>query len=109
MPDPECGTDTTCSDQQRKLDILDQHILKWFHQPDLEAFRIALAVAHTNSYPDTDPVWLFIVGPSGCGKSALYIQALKAFEHTHVIGDLTVNTFLSGKSKKNSFLTNCGK
>lgn len=91
----------------RWLDLT-RFVSEWFYQPDLEALRIALAVGRAHAYAGVDPVWLFVVGPSGCGKTALFIRGLEGLDRAIIMGDLTPNTFISGKAKGKSFLASCG-
>lgn len=76
------------------------HLKQWFYQPDIEALEIVLAVAASH-YSDGDPTWLFIVGPPATGKTSGAIQALRYVPQVYLVGDLTPQTFLSGKAKRN--------
>jgi hypothetical protein len=78
--------------------------LRWFHEPDLGAYKLTLAVAHTRTYKSA-PVWLFLIGPSGTGKTALHCNSLLGLERAFVLGSLTPRTFLSCKRGGRGLLT----
>jgi hypothetical protein len=71
----------------------------WFYQPDIEALEVTLAVAASHFQP-SEPTWLFVVGPPATGKTSVNIQVLRTSPSAYLIGDLTPQTFLSGKRKK---------
>lgn len=77
---------------------LTSHLKQWFYKPDIEALEITLAVAASH-YAPGDPTWLFLVAPPATGKTSAGIQVLKTADKAYVVGDLTPNTFLSGKTK----------
>lgn len=68
---------------------------------DLDALRIALAVAISHS-SNSDPVWLFVIGPPASGKTSVVIRALEAARGARIIGNLTQNTLLSGRPSNGS-------
>lgn len=88
---------------------LQSHINEWYHDLDFEAFRIALATIVSHKFLQEEPVWTFLIGPAGTGKTVT-IHALSDLPNTHVLGDLTPQTFLSGfnKGKKYSLLHQVG-
>ena len=106
----EAEAEVLSSVYDKKFFELQSFLEHEFYQPDLEAFRIALATVISHYFLETDPVWLFIVGSSGSAKTALAITALSALPNTHVISDLTSSTFLSGYgSGKKGLLHYIGK
>jgi hypothetical protein len=46
-----------------------------------------------------DPLWAFVVGPSGSSKTEL-VNPLTTLEFVRPLDQLTTNTFLSGKQRK---------
>jgi hypothetical protein len=84
--------------QQQRWEALIAHINKWFFEPDIEAFALALAVAKSHSFTGEGekPVWLFVIGPPGTGKTALVIEALSAFSKTTIMSKISDKAFLSG-------------
>ena len=87
---------------------LENQLNDWFHEPDTEALRLALAVAVSHYFKSDDPVWLMILGPPGTGKTSVTITALSALEEAQMLDDLTPTTLLSGYKKGNSFLHQIG-
>ena len=53
-----------------------QHILRWYHSPDLEAIRVCSAVALSHYALKEKATWIFVLGPSGTGKTDLCIKSL---------------------------------
>lgn len=106
--------------QEQRWAALVAHIKKWFRDPDIEAFELALSVAfsHYIGGKEEKPVWLHVIGPSGSGKTALVIEALSILSKTTVMSKITDKAFLSGfrpggrapkdKSKAYSFLDRIG-
>lgn len=80
------------------LEQLKAHLSQWFYQPDLEALEVTLSVAASH-YTIADPIWLFVVGPPATGKTSANIQSITLADKAYVMGDLTPQTFLSGKKK----------
>ena len=80
------------------FDQLTSHLKQWFYQPDIEAVEIVFAVAASH-YVAGDPTWLFLIAPPATGKTSAGIQALKTCPKAYIVGDLTPQTFLSGKRK----------
>jgi hypothetical protein len=92
-------------------DALCSFTQQWFYEPDMQAVATVLAALAAHYELEADPTWLFVVGPAGSGKTALCIYPCAALANTHVMGDITPRTFLSGyKGQKNaSFLTEMGQ
>ncbi len=85
---------------QTAFDTLKAHLNQWYYHPDMEAVEIAMATVASH-YTKADPVWLFVIGPPATGKTAVVIQSLRLANDAHIVGDLTPNTLLSGKTGKN--------
>jgi hypothetical protein len=81
-----------------RWNALESHIGKWYHDFDYEAFRASLAALACHNFLSESPVWMFIIGPSGTGKTVT-ISALSSLDNTHIMGDLTAQTFLSAYNK----------
>ena len=81
---------------------------RWFYQPDMQALQIALAAARAHFYAQCLAVWLMVVGPSASGKTTLVIDALQTLPLAREVGELTPQTFLSGKMKAPSLLLEGG-
>lgn len=64
--------------------------------PDIGAAEIALAAVVSHYHKGADPVWLFVLGPSSGDKGSIIMNSILAQENTHLMGDLTPKTFLSG-------------
>lgn len=99
------------SSAMARWNLLAEHVLRWFHRPDLEALRISLAAACAHYIVSADPVWLFVLGPAGSGKTTLIINALRNLPHAQIIGSITPKTFIShykGRSDA-SLLARIGK
>ena len=91
--------------------LLRQHLEKWFHQPDLEGLRIALAAACSHHYSQNRPVWLMCLGEPSSGKGEILMHSLKSIPATQYIGSLTPKCFLSSWQKggnRNSLLHRSG-
>jgi DNA-binding transcriptional ArsR family regulator len=71
---------------------------KWLALPDDLAIRFVLSVVIANRLSG-DPLWAFVVGPSGSSKTEL-VNPLTTLEFVRPLDQLTTNTFLSGKQKK---------
>jgi DNA-binding transcriptional ArsR family regulator len=71
---------------------------KWLALPDDLAIRFVLSVVIANRLSG-DPLWAFIVGPSGSSKTEL-VNPLTTLEFVRPLDQLTTNTFLSGKQRK---------
>jgi DNA-binding transcriptional ArsR family regulator len=71
---------------------------KWLALPDDLAIRFVLSVVIANRLSG-DPLWAFIVGPSGSSKTEI-VNPLTTLEFVRPLDQLTTNTFLSGKQKK---------
>lgn len=87
------------------------HLKQWFHAPDIEALEIAFAIGASHM-AEGDPIWLFVVGPPATGKTSAIIQALRGHPKGYIVGDLTPQTLLSAKKRKdgqeNSLLNRLG-
>jgi len=92
---------------QAKWAKLTQEFRKWFHEPDIGAFQIALAVAVTHYFKKDQPVWLMILGAPGSGKTTM-INMIDALDEARQIDDLTPKTLLSGFNSGNSLLHRIG-
>jgi DNA-binding transcriptional ArsR family regulator len=79
-------------------DELRETFEKWLALPDDLAIRFVLSVVIANRLSG-DPMWAFIVGPSGSSKTEL-VNPLTTLEFVRPLDQLTTNTFLSGKQKK---------
>jgi 5S rRNA maturation endonuclease (ribonuclease M5)/DNA-binding transcriptional ArsR family regulator len=71
---------------------------KWLALPDDLAIRFVLSVVIANRLSG-DPLWAFVVGPSGSSKTEL-VNPLTTLEFVRPLDQLTTNTFLSGKQRK---------
>jgi DNA-directed RNA polymerase specialized sigma24 family protein len=71
---------------------------KWLALPSEMPVRFVLCTVIANRLPG-DPLWAFIVGPSGDGKTEI-VNPLAGLDFVQPLDTLTVNTFLSGKQKK---------
>lgn len=80
--------------------------------PDFLAVKAVLAAAVANRFDGADPVWLLLVAPSASAKTE-FVNCLATVPGTHLISQVTVNTFLSGWSqggkKDPSLLTRLGE
>jgi hypothetical protein len=71
---------------------------KWLYLPDDTPLRFILCAVIANRLPG-DPFWAFLVAPSGSAKTEL-LNALTGLEFVRPLDQLTTNTFLSGKQRK---------
>ncbi len=71
---------------------------KWLALPSEVPVRFVLCAVIANRLPG-DPLWAFIVGPSGDGKTE-QVNPLTGLDFVRPLDTLTVNSFLSGKQKK---------
>jgi 5S rRNA maturation endonuclease (ribonuclease M5) len=72
---------------------------KWLYLlSDDTPLRFILCAVIANRLPG-DPFWAFLVAPSGSAKTEL-LNALTGLEFVRPLDQLTTNTFLSGKQKK---------
>jgi hypothetical protein len=71
---------------------------RWLALPDDLAIRFVLSVVIANRLQG-DPLWAFIVGPSGSSKTEI-VNPLTTLEFVRPLDQLTTNTFLSGKQRK---------
>lgn len=71
---------------------------KWLALPSDLPVRFVLSSVIANRLAG-DPLWVFLVGPSGDGKTEL-VNPLAGLDFVRPLDTLTVNTFLSGKQKK---------
>jgi hypothetical protein len=78
------------------LQGLSKVLRRWFHEPDIQAIRIAMASMKSHYLDVGDPAWLFIVAPPGSGKTTTSIMGAAGLPEVHTLGDFTENTFLSG-------------
>lgn len=74
---------------------LSDHLRKHFNEPDLDALRAMLAIAHSH-YSDGDPVWAFVIGASGSGKTSICINAISFWPKILIMSDITPKAFLPG-------------
>lgn len=81
---------------------------KWFCEPDVDAFKIVLSVYAAHLYQN-DPIWLFVISPPGSGKTSIAIRGLSFLPNTHPVGDININSFLSGYGENNGLLGNLTK
>ncbi|MCH7802438.1 MAG: hypothetical protein IH937_00020 [Acidobacteria bacterium] len=90
---------------------LNERLVKWFYQPDLQAIRIVLGTAKAHYLDIGDPAWLFVVAPPGTGKTTTSIMAACGLPEVVSLGDVTENTFLSGffRHKEPGVLEKLGK
>lgn len=87
-----------------------QHILRWYHFPDLEAIRVCSAVALSHYAPKEKATWIFVLGPSGTGKTDLCIKALTGLPKKRVLDQISSKSFVSGMGAgENSLLARAGK
>lgn len=84
-----------------------------YYEPDIEAVKVCLAsyAAHLNT--SENPVWIFLLGAPGSGKTEIAIRSLGFLPNVHEIGDLSVNSLISGFGKGDSGIlhnleNNCG-
>lgn len=75
---------------------LSDHVQEWFYLPDLDALRIALAVAVSHYSLTDDPVWLYVVGVPGSGKTSIVVECLSVVSKCRILSDLTVPSLISG-------------
>jgi hypothetical protein len=78
---------------------------KWLALPDDLAIRFVLSAVIANRLSG-DPLWAFIVGPSGSSKTEI-VNPLTTLEFVRPLDQLTTNTFLSGKQKKDPNASAC--
>jgi hypothetical protein len=83
---------TRCNDA---WDQLSTHLKTHFNEPDLDALRAVLAVAHSH-YDEGDPVWAFVIGASGSGKTSICINAISQWPKVIIMSDITPKAFLPG-------------
>ena len=90
---------------------LNERLVKWFYQPDLQAIRIVLGTAKAHYLDIGDPAWLFVVAPPGTGKTTTSIMSACGLPEVVSLGDVSENTFLSGfyKHKEPGVLEKLGK
>jgi hypothetical protein len=91
---------------------LSEFLLEQFHEPDLEAVRVSLAVGISHYYLQDKPVWLLLIGPPATGKTTIVMEGcLPALSRVHILDELTPSTLLSGYTKngRSSFLSRVGK
>lgn len=87
-----------------------QHILRWYHSPDLEAIRVCSAVALSHYAPKEKATWIFVLGPSGTGKTDLCIKSLTGLPKKRVLDQISSKSFVSGMGAgENSLLSRAGK
>src|SRR5882724_8917303 len=86
---PELTRCTTAWDQ------LSTHLRTHFNEPDLDALRAVLSVAHSH-YDEGDPVWAFVIGASGSGKTSICINAISQWPKVLIMSDITPKAFLPG-------------
>lgn len=80
------------------LEQFTTHLKQHYYQPDIEAIEIVLAVVAAHYVLDADPIWLFLEGPPGTGKTEMGITPLYGLPDAIPLGDITPNTFLSGRA-----------
>lgn len=86
-----------------------RHILGWYHDPDLEALRMASAIALSHYAPHEKATWSFIIGESGSGKTDLCIKALSGLPKKRILDQISSKSFLSGMGNgENSLLRRSG-
>jgi hypothetical protein len=90
------------SEKWRKLcSILKQ----WFHEPDLQALRVLLAMYASHTCIQDDPVWALLIAPPSTGKTSIGIRALSFLPGTYTIGDLGTASLLSGYKEAGGLLS----
>jgi hypothetical protein len=86
-----------------------QHILRWYHSPDLEAIRVCSAVALSHYALKERATWIFVLGPSGTGKTDLCIKSLTGLPKKRVLDQISSKSFSSGMGVgENSLLSRAG-
>jgi len=87
-----------------------QHILRWYHSPDLEAIRVCSAVALSHYALKEKATWIFVLGPSGTGKTDLCIKSLTGLPKKRVLDQISSKSFSSGMGVgEHSLLSRAGK
>lgn len=94
------------------LASLHRFILEWFHAPDLEALDCCITAVASHLVTAAEPIWPIVVGPSGSGKTTICVMSFLGLDQpfrSHLVGDMTPSTFLSGKrGAANSLLHRIG-
>lgn len=87
-----------------------QHILRWYHDPDIEAIRVCSAVALSHYALKEKATWIFVLGPSGTGKTDLCIKSLTGLPKKRVLDQISSKSFSSGMGVgEHSLLSRAGK
>lgn len=87
-----------------------QHILRWYHSPDIEAIRVCSAVALSHYALKEKATWIFVLGPSGTGKTDLCIKSLTGLPKKRVLDQISSKSFVSGMGVgEHSLLSRAGK
>lgn len=73
-------------------DEVEAALLAHYCEPDLEAVRVVLSAVAAHMLPGP-PVWMMLVGPPGTLKTELFAS----LPGTHLIDEITPNTFVSGQ------------
>ena len=79
---------------------VEQTLLTYFHQPDVEAARALYSGFAAHRLSGT-PVWPMIVAPPGSLKTEM-LNALDGLYGIHFIDQITPNTFISGQIENSS-------
>lgn len=75
---------------------LAHYILEWYYEPDLEALRMTYSIICAHFALPDKPAWFFLLGNSGTGKTALAIEPCGKLPRTHLLSQVSRNSFLSG-------------
>ncbi len=91
---PETEADIDVDPFEQLVAVVDS----WLHVVDRDLLAVMIAVVVANMI-EADPLWILIVAPPSSLKTEL-IRALGRLEQTHLLSNLTAQTFLSGKIDK---------
>lgn len=97
------------SAQRTRWNELESQLQSIYWQPDIEGLHIIYSAVSAHNLPDTEPIWPMVIAPPSSGKTAIALSPLLVLPNTHLLGDLTPKTFLSGKrGKQSSYLHRIG-